>query len=80
VTSVNENVAFNLMLLIAQSLLSVPAASTASERAFSLAGCTMEEEMSATNPKVSMDCCLFTDRNTEQWGTFRFRTRVNSKH
>jgi len=48
-TSVNENVAFILTLFIAQSLVSVPAASTASDRAFSLAGHTMEEEMSATS-------------------------------
>jgi len=32
-TSVNENVAFILTLFIAQSLVSVPAASTASDRA-----------------------------------------------
>ena len=56
-TSDNENVAFILTLFITQSLLGVAAASTASEKVFSLAGRTMEERMSAT---VSKDC-LFTD-------------------
>ena len=42
-TSGNENIVFILTLFIAQSLVGVPAASTASDRAFSLAGRTMEE-------------------------------------
>jgi len=59
-TNDNVNVAFILTLFIAQSLLGVPPASTASERAFSLVAQWRRGDVSYT-PTVSMDCCLFTD-------------------
>jgi len=57
-TSGNVNVAFILTRFIAQSLLGDPAASTAPERAFSLAGGTMEERRCQLHPD-SVDGLLF---------------------
>jgi len=75
-TSVNANVAFILTLFIAKSLLGDPAANTASERTFSLAGRTMEERRCQLHPD-SVDGLLFVHGLKHRVRTW---TRVNSRH